>query len=65
VQPRVSWLSVGYGASSAKKDAAGLAVQLGSCAPKVHAHDSAVVAGKGHTCLTTATVTGKAGVACQ
>jgi hypothetical protein len=63
VQPRVSWLSVGYGASSAKKD--GLAVQLGSCAPKVHVHDSAVVAGKGHTYLTTATVTGKADVACQ
>jgi hypothetical protein len=40
-------------------------VQLGSRVPMAHEHDSAIVAGKGHTCLTSSAVTGVAGVARQ
>jgi hypothetical protein len=45
--------------------AAGTTVQFGSHIPKAYTRDSAVVAGKGRTCLTSAVVTGKTGVTCQ
>jgi hypothetical protein len=40
-------------------------VQLGSRVLMAYEHDRAIVAGKGHTCLTSAAVTGVAGVARQ
>jgi hypothetical protein len=40
-------------------------VWLGSRVPKAHTHDSAAVAGKGRTRLTSAIVTGKVGIMCQ
>jgi hypothetical protein len=44
------------------KVAAGSAMQLGSRIPKMHAHDSAAVVGKGCTRLTSVVVTIKAGI---
>jgi hypothetical protein len=50
--------------SSAKEVAAGPVMRLGSHVPKAHAYDSAAVAGKGCTFLTSVAVTIKANITC-